>query len=73
MYVEVQGGRICRQLWAFDSGLYWATAEACSDEEYGFADQPEWDGGEGAMDLRPMTADEFEHLWRSAGGPPESA
>ena len=73
VYVEVRGGRIRRQLWAFDSGHYWAMAEACRDEGYGFTDQPEWNQGEGAMDLQPMTPDEFEHLWRRADGPPEPA
>ena len=69
IHCEVIEELVVRQIWQFGDNLFWACQSACKNELHGFTDQPEWDNGNGAIDLVESDHDAFAVLWRNAGGP----
>ena len=69
IHCEVIENQVVRQIWEFGDNLFWACESGCKDELYGFTDQPEWNNGEGAIDLVQTEIETFTLLWQNAGGP----
>ncbi len=69
IHCEVVGNQVVRQVWQFGDNLYWASESGCKNEQHGFTDQPEWNNGDGAIDLVQTDIETFRLLWLNAGGP----
>ena len=66
---EVSGELVTRQIWQFGDELFWAQLGASKSEEHEFTDQPEWNAGDGAIDLAEVDALQFHVLWFQSDAP----
>ena len=69
-HYEVLENMVVRQIWVFGEKVFWACETSCKDEKFnGFTDQPEWNNGDGAIELVESNSETFARLWRESGGP----
>ena len=68
-FYEVNGNLVTRQVWCFGDQLFWATPTASKNQTHEFTDQPEWDEGDGAIDLVECDRKMFERIWFDSGSP----
>jgi hypothetical protein len=71
-FYEVTGNLVTKQIWSFGEHLFWASPLGCKDETHGFTDQPEWNEGDGAIDLAKCDRETFLRVWSESGGPASS-
>lgn len=71
-FYEIDGNLVTRQIWDFNGHLFWANSGTHKDPAHEFTDQPEWNDGDGAIDLIETDAASFEKIWAQAGGPAAS-